>query len=150
MNNAKYVQWISVFEYVRKLLKRRESNAFGYCGAFGIWEAIRIKLSPSLFAQLIVGFRFAITITHQSQRRYCPQNTTHQLPNPLYPTYKCIIIAHRLITKITVQTDPVSRLNRTNPSSKIEIPSTLPFPAKSICHPSFNNKNLANYICAFF
>ena len=30
-----------------------QSNAFGYCGEFGFLEAVRIRLSPSLFAQLI-------------------------------------------------------------------------------------------------
>ena len=68
MKDAKNAQWISVFEHVLKLLRCSEPNAFGYCGVFGLSEAIRIRqektialvihsVDPSLFAQLIVGLR---------------------------------------------------------------------------------------------
>ena len=41
MNDAKNVEWISGFEYVREWLRSSEPNAFGYGGALGLLEAVR-------------------------------------------------------------------------------------------------------------
>ena len=41
MNDAKTIEWISGFEYVREWLRCSEPNAFGYGGAFGVSEAVR-------------------------------------------------------------------------------------------------------------
>ena len=48
MKDAKNVQWISVFEYVLKLLRWSEPNAFGYCGVFGLSEAIRKRQEKTI------------------------------------------------------------------------------------------------------
>ena len=48
MNDAKNFEWISGFEYVRKLLRCSEPNAFGYGGALGLLEATRIKQEKTI------------------------------------------------------------------------------------------------------
>ena len=72
MKDAKNVQWISVFDYVLKLLRFSEPNAFGYCGVFGLSEAIRIRQEKTI----ALPIRSVDRSTQPT--RTCPQTKTRR------------------------------------------------------------------------
>ncbi len=69
----------TVGNWSSRLPEFNQSNAFGYCGEFGLLEAVRIRLSPSLFAQLIStqptrAFTFQLSEIQVSLRTIAPNS----------------------------------------------------------------------------